>query len=42
VFLKADRRVPYGTVVELIARMRQSGVAALGLVTEPPAREHGR
>ena len=37
VFLKADRRVPYGTVVELIARMRKAGIAALGLVTEPPA-----
>ena len=36
VFLKADQRVPYGTIVELIARMRRSGVAALGLVTEPP------
>jgi len=36
VFLKADRRVPYGTIVEMIARMRRRGVAALGLVTEPP------
>ncbi len=36
VFLKADQRVPYGTIVELIARMRRRGVAALGLVTEPP------
>ena len=36
VFLKADQRVPYGTIVGLIARMRRSGVAALGLVTEPP------
>ena len=36
VFLKADRRVPYGTVVELIARMRRAGVVSLGLVTEPP------
>src|SRR5262245_25301899 len=38
VFFKADQRVPYGTVVDLIARMRKSGVAALGLVTEPPPR----
>jgi biopolymer transport protein TolR len=37
VFLKADQRVPYGTVVDLIARMRRGGVAALGLVTEPPS-----
>jgi biopolymer transport protein ExbD len=39
VFLKADQRVPYGTVVELIARLRRSGVASLGLVTEPPVTE---
>jgi biopolymer transport protein TolR len=37
VFLKADRGVPYGTIVELIARMRRVGVASLGLVTQPPA-----
>ncbi len=36
VFLKADRGVPYGIIVELIARMRRMGVASLGLVTEPP------
>ena len=39
VFLKADRGVPYGLVVELIARMRRSGVASLGLVTEPPPKK---
>ena len=38
VFLRADQRVPYGVIVDLIARLRRSGVAALGLVTEPPAR----
>jgi biopolymer transport protein TolR len=38
VFLKADQRVPYGDIVQLIARLRRSGVAALGLVTEPPVR----
>jgi len=36
VFLKADAGVPYGVVVDLIARMRRSGVASLGLVTQPP------
>ncbi len=36
VFLKADRAVPYGQVVEMIARMRRIGVASLGIVTEPP------
>jgi len=42
VFFKADQRVPYGIVVDLIARMRRSGVAALGLVTEPPPAATGR
>jgi len=36
VFFKADQRVPYGTIVDLIARLRRSGVTNLGLVTEPP------
>ena len=38
VFLKADQGVPYGMVVELSSRMRQSGVASLGIVTEPPIK----
>ena len=38
VFLRADQRVPYGMIVELISRMRRAGVASLGIVTEPPAR----
>jgi biopolymer transport protein TolR len=36
VFLKADAGVPYGVIVDLIARMRRVGVASLGLVTQPP------
>jgi biopolymer transport protein TolR len=39
VFLKADRGVPYGMIVEMISRMRRSGVSSLGLVTEPPIGE---
>ena len=39
VFLKADQSVPYGTIVQYIARMRKAGVVQLGLVTEPPAKE---
>jgi biopolymer transport protein TolR len=39
VFLRADQRVPYGVVVDVIARMRRSGVSSLGLVTQPPAAE---
>jgi biopolymer transport protein TolR len=39
VFLKADQGVPYGVIVDLIARMRRSGVASLGLVTQPPGEK---
>ena len=42
VFFKADRRVPYGTVVELIARLRRAGVSQLGIVTEPPPQPVSR
>ena len=40
VFLKADQSVPYGMIVETIARLRRSGVERLGLVTEPPVKAH--
>ena len=39
VFLKADQDVPYGTIVNYIARMRRAGVVQLGLVTQPPAEK---
>ncbi|MEQ1834407.1 MAG: biopolymer transporter ExbD [Candidatus Eisenbacteria bacterium] len=35
VYLKADQSVPYGDIVDLIARLRRAGVASLGLVTQP-------
>ena len=38
VFLKADQAVPYGTIVQYIARMRRAGVVQLGLVTEPAGK----
>ena len=40
VFLRADQRVPYGLVAQVIGRARAAGVTNLGLVTEPekPAR----
>ena len=38
VFLKADQTVPYGTIVDYIARMRRAGVVQLGLVTEPAGK----
>jgi len=41
VFFKADQRVPYGVIVDLIARLRRAGVSNLGLVTEPPPQPQG-
>ncbi|MCZ6864224.1 MAG: protein TolR [Thermodesulfobacteriota bacterium] len=35
VFLRADRSVPYGTVVEVMSEIRNAGVTKLGLITEP-------
>jgi biopolymer transport protein TolR len=36
VYLRADDRVPYGSVVKVLAVMRASGVGDIGLVAEPP------
>ena len=36
VFLQADRRLPYGFVVDVMARIRNAGVTQLGMVTNPP------
>ena len=36
VFLRADRNVPYGFVVEVMAEVRKAGVDKLGMITEPP------
>jgi biopolymer transport protein TolR len=35
-FLRADRNVPYGFVVEVMAEVRKAGVDKLGMITEPP------
>ena len=35
VYLRADERVEYGIVVQVLAVMRQSGVGDVGLVAEP-------
>ena len=36
VLLRADRSVPYGDVVGIIAAIKESGINKLGMVTEPP------
>lgn len=38
VFLKADRDVPYGFVVEVIGEVKEAGIEKLGIVTEPKIR----
>jgi biopolymer transport protein TolR len=35
-FLRADRTVPYGFVVEVMSEARKAGVDRLGMITEPP------
>jgi biopolymer transport protein TolR len=35
VFLKADRDVPYGFVVEVMGDIKEAGIEKLGMITEP-------
>jgi biopolymer transport protein TolR len=35
VYLKADRDVPYGSIVSLMAEIKQAGVTDIGLMTDP-------
>jgi len=36
VLLRADRDVPYGYVIKVIAGIKRAGIDKLGMVTEPP------
>jgi biopolymer transport protein TolR len=36
VYMRADKGVPYGFVVEVMSEIRKAGVDRLGMVTEPP------
>ena len=36
IYMRADRNVPYGFVVEVMAEVRKAGVDKLGMITEPP------
>jgi biopolymer transport protein TolR len=36
VFMRADKNVPYGFVVEVMSAVRKAGVDKLGMITEPP------
>lgn len=35
VYLRADQKVPYGKVIEVMAVIRNAGIQKLGMVTEP-------
>jgi len=35
VFLKADKDVPYGVVVEVMGEIKEAGIEKLGMITEP-------
>jgi len=50
--IKADRDLPYGTVVDVMAKAQAAGVTNIGMVTDPsgpakddadkPSKKHGR
>jgi biopolymer transport protein TolR len=39
VYLKADKDIPYGTVVRVMSEIKLAGVERLGMVTVPPTEE---
>jgi biopolymer transport protein TolR len=41
VLLRADKNVPYGTVVRIMASLRAAGISDLGMITTAPARATG-
>ncbi len=43
VFLRADKNIPYGMVVQVMSGIKEAGVEKLGMITEPPtAKEKTR
>ena len=35
-FMRADKEVPYGYVVQVMSEVRKAGIDKLGMITEPP------
>ncbi len=35
IYLRADKDVPYGVIVQVMAQTREAGISNLGMVTEP-------
>jgi biopolymer transport protein TolR len=42
VFLQADRDVPYGRVVQVMAAIKGAGIEKLGMVSQPPESDKRR
>ncbi|WP_449258639.1 ExbD/TolR family protein [Chlorobium limicola] len=42
VYLKADKSIPYGFIMSLMARIRSAGIENIGMVTEPAVGQKGR
>lgn len=36
IFMRADKDVPYGIVVQVMSEVKKAGVDKLGMITEPP------
>lgn len=41
VFINADKKVPYGLVIRIIADIQNAGVVKLGFFTQPPDKKSG-
>ena len=42
VYLKADKKVPYGVVVNVMSQIKKAGVDSLGMITLPEDQENTR
>jgi biopolymer transport protein TolR len=40
IYLRADEKVPYGLVVQVMAQIKQAGFEKLGMVTQPDDKEN--
>ncbi len=41
VYLKADKNIPYGIVVQVMAEIKNAGIEQLGMITEPADPKKG-
>jgi biopolymer transport protein TolR len=39
VYLRADKDIPYGLVIDVVGKIKSLGIQSLGLVTEPEAKK---